>query len=206
MSAPTVIQTGAPLESARAAVVLIHGRGATAASMMPLAQELEASDAAFLAPQAPGYAWYPHPFLAPIAQNEPYLSNSLGMLADIFAQLESGGMPAERVLLLGFSQGACLSVEYAARNPRRYGGLAILSGGLIGPPGDSLAHPGSLDGTPVFLGCSNSDPHIPRERVLETEAVLQSMGAQVTTRLYPELGHTVNEEELGLVREMLAGV
>ena len=208
-------QAGAPLEHAHMAVILVHGRGATAESMLSLAEELapmsSESEAhgeafksiAFLAPQAPGHAWYPYSFLASIEQNEPHLSNALQTLDGLFEQLEQAGLPPERVMLLGFSQGACLSLEYAARHARRYAGVAGLSGGLIGPPGTPRDYPGSLDGTPVFLGCSDVDPHIPEERVYETAQVLERMGAQVTTRIYPGMGHTVNEGELVLVRRML---
>jgi len=208
-------QAGAPLERAHMAVILVHGRGATAESMLSLAEELapmsSESEArgeafksiAFLAPQASGHAWYPYSFLAPIEQNEPHLSNALQTLDGLLEQLEQAGLPPERVMLLGCSQGACLSVEYAARHARRYAGVAGLSGGLIGPPGTPRDYPGSLDGTPIFLGCSDVDPHIPEERVYETAQVLERMGAQVTTRIYPGMGHTVNEGELVLVRKML---
>lgn len=200
---------GTPLEQARAAVILVHGRGATAQSMLPLAAELEAPGLAFLAPQAPGSAWYPYSFLAPIQNNEPHLSNALGVLGGLLEQIVQGGIPAERVVLLGFSQGACLALEYAARNPRRYGGLVGLSGGLIGPPGtlfdyaQDSGRASSLDGTPVFLGCSDVDAHIPAARVRETDAALARLGARVTTRLYPGMGHTVNADELAAVREMI---
>jgi predicted esterase len=198
-----LVTFGSPLSTARAAVVLVHGRGATAESMLPLAEALPEDGLAFLAPQAPGNQWYPYPFMAPIENNEPHLSNALRTLSQIVVELESAGLPPERVMLLGFSQGACLATEFAARNARRYGGIAGLSGGLIGPPGTSRGYPGSLDGTPVFLGCSDVDPHIPKERVLETEQALRRMGAEVTTRLYPGFGHTINEDELNFLQEMV---
>lgn len=201
-------QTGATPETARAAVIFVHGRGATAELILPLADEIApgSNDLAFLAPQAPGNTWYPYPFMMPIAQNEPYLSNALRTLADLFAGLEKSGLPPERVALVGFSQGACLSLEFVARNARRYGGVAGLSGGLIGPPGTPRDYPGNLAGTPVFLGCSDVDPHIPKARVLESAQVLERMGAQVTTRIYPGMGHTINEDEIGFLREMLNGL
>lgn len=206
---------GAPPESARAAVVLVHGRGASAGSMLTLADEITREDqaggqgfseVAFLAPQAPGYTWYPYTFLAPLKQNEPYLSRALHMLSDVLAQLEASGLSSDRVALIGFSQGACLTLEFVARNARRYGGVAGLSGGLIGPADAPRDYPGHLADTPVFLGCSTVDPHIPEDRVLETSQVLERMGAQVTTRMYPNLGHTVNEDEITFIRKMVSGI
>jgi phospholipase/carboxylesterase len=198
---------GVPLDQARAALLMVHGRGASAADILTLASELEAglpdSQLAFVAPQAPGNTWYPYPFMSPIQQNEPHLSDALQTLADALASLEKAGLPPEKVVLLGFSQGACLATEFAARNARRYAGIAGLSGGLIGPDGTPRDYQGSLQGTPVFLGCSDVDPHIPKERVLETARVLQALGGSVTTRLYAGMGHTVNEDELEFLRQMV---
>lgn len=197
---------GEPLEQAQAAVILVHGRGASAESMLPLAEELHSPRLGFLVPQAPGSIWYPYPFMAPISQNEPHLSRALDRLAGLFTQLQNAGLPAERVMLMGFSQGASLSLEYTARHPRRYGGVAGLSGGLIGPAGTQWNTPGSLAGTPVFLGCSDVDPFIPKERVLESARALETLGGKVTTRLYPAMDHTVNQDELDFVREMLKSI
>lgn len=201
-------QTGAAPDTARAAIIFVHGRGATAESILPLADEIapDSSDLAFIAPQAPGNTWYPYPFMSPVAQNEPYLSNALRTLADLFADLEKTRLPPEKVMLVGFSQGACLSLEFVARNARRYGGVAGLSGGLIGPQSTPRDYPGSLAGTPVFLGCSDIDPHIPEARVLESAQVLERMGAQVTTRIYPGMGHTLNEDEIDFLHEMIEGL
>jgi len=174
--------------------------------MLGLAAELEPHDVAYVAPEAAGSTWYPHPFLAPLAANEPWLSSALGRLGAVVAGLERDGVPAERVVLLGFSQGACLAAEFAARNARRYGGLALLSGGLIGPPGTSRAYGGALDGTPAFVGCSDADPHIPPWRVAETADVLSTLGARVDLRVYPGMGHTVNADELDAVRAMIAAI
>jgi predicted esterase len=185
---------------------LVHGRGATAESILTLADELGRDDFAYLAPQAAGYSWYPYSFLAPFQQNEPGLSSGLARIGEVVARLEADGIPAERIVLLGFSQGACLMSEFAARNPRRYGGLIALSGGLIGPPGTPRDYPGSLAGTPAFLGCSDRDPHIPLARVQETTAVLREMGADVTERIYPAMGHTVNADEIEHVRRLMAGI
>lgn len=185
-------------------MLLIHGRGATAESILSLADELAHPDFVYLAPQAAGNTWYPHSFLAPIASNEPYLSSALLAVGDVLDHLENAGIPAERTILLGFSQGACLALEFAARHARRYGGLVGLSGGLIGPDGTPRNYPGSLAGTPVFLGCSDADFHIPQHRVLHSADVLKRLGGEVTTRLYPNMGHTINQDELDLVRGIMA--
>ena len=187
-------------------MVMVHGRGATAESILELARELRHPDLAYLAPQAAGTTWYPYSFLAPLERNEPYLSSGLARLGEVLELLRSAGIPPERTILLGFSQGACLALEFAARNARRYGGVVGLSGGLIGPPGTPRSYAGSFAGTPVFLGCSDRDPHVPRERVDETAEVLRRMDANVTERIYPALGHTVNADELEQVRAMVAGV
>jgi predicted esterase len=201
-----VLAAGAPLEKARAAVLLVHGRGASASDIMELAAELQGTDCAYLAPQAAQNTWYPYSFLEPIERNEPWLSSALARLAQVLSMIEQAGLPAERTLLVGFSQGACLASEFTARNARRYGGLAALSGGLIGPDGTPRDYPGSLDGTPVFLGCSDVDPHIPKERVQHSADVLRQLGGAVTMRLYPGMGHTVNQDEMAALQAMLDGI
>lgn len=201
-----VLAAGTPLGQATAAMILVHGRGAPAEDILSLGRELDRPDLAYLAPQAEGYSWYPYSFMAPMEQNEPGLSNGLALLHHLLERLEGDGIPPERTVLLGFSQGACLSLEFVARNAKRYAGVVGLSGGLIGPPGTPREYPGSLAGTPVLLGCSDRDPHIPLERVKETTEVLTRMGAKVTERIYPAMGHTVNEDELKHVRDLLAGL
>lgn len=194
---------GQSLAEAKAAVILVHGRGATAESILTLADEFKQPEFAYLAPQAAGNTWYPNSFLAPIESNEPYLSSALAVLASLIARIEAAGIPVEKIMVGGFSQGACLASEFTARNARRYGGTFALSGGLIGPPGTPRNYPGSLEGTPVFLGCSDVDFHIPVERVHESTTTFQALGGQVTERIYPNMGHTVNLDEIEHVRQMM---
>ena len=198
-----VATAGAPLERAKGAVVMVHGRGATAENILTLAQPLDRPEFAYLAPQASGNTWYPNSFMAPIASNEPGITSGMQAIADVLARVEAAGIPAERTVLLGFSQGACLSSEFAARHARRYGGVCALSGGLIGPDGTPRDYAGSLDGTPIFMGCSDVDFHIPAERVEFSAQVLRDLGADVTLRLYRGMGHTVNEDEIAHVQAIL---
>ena len=200
-----ILHRGAAIAQARLAAVLIHGRGASADDILALSQELSADDVAFLAPQAAGNTWYPYSFLAPAAQNEPGLSSALGVIASILATLEAQGIAANRVVLMGFSQGACLTLEFAARHARRYAGVAALSGGVIGPPGTPRDYTGTFDGTPIFMGCSDVDPHIPVERVRESADVFRRMGATVDERIYRGMGHTVSQEEIEAVSAILSG-
>lgn len=196
--------TGAGLEHAKAVMIMLHGRGATAEDILTLVNEFNQPDFAYLAPQAADYQWYPYRFIEPVARNEPYLSSALKLVDDVVSGVVAAGIPKTRIILLGFSQGACLTLEYAARNPQRYGAVAGLSGGLIG---DTLReYTGSMDGTPIFLGCSDNDFHIPKERVIESTAVFRGLGANVTERLYSNLGHTVNDDELAEVNRMMAAV
>jgi predicted esterase len=198
-----ILTRGPKPADARVTMILVHGRGATADGILDLANEFQFDDVAYLAPQASDRTWYPYSFLAPIAQNEPWLGSALALLSTIVERLAADGVDARRVALLGFSQGACLSLEFAARHAQRYAGVFGLSGGLIGPPGTPRAYDGSFDGTPVFLGCSDVDAHIPLERVHETTAVLGGLGAAVDERIYPAMGHTVNGDEIRAVRALL---
>lgn len=197
---------GEPLARARAALIMIHGRGARAENILETANDLPQAGLAFLAPQAAGDSWYPNRFLAPLADNEPWLSSALARIESVLAQVAQAGLPPERTLLLGFSQGACLTLEFAARHARRYGGVVGLSGGLIGPEGTSRAYPGSLAGTPVFLGCSDVDPHIPKGLVHEAADVFRRLGGEVTERLYPNHDHSINPDELERVRAIIDGM
>lgn len=198
-----VLREGASAADARLAVILVHGRGDSAAGILRLAQEFEVPDVAWIAPQAAGHTWYPYSFMSPIAQNEPGITSGLGTIARLVNSLAADGITPDRIVLMGFSQGACLSQEFAARNARRYAAVIGLSGGLIGPPGTPRDYAGSFDGTPVFLGCSDIDPHIPVERVHESAEVFRRMNAAVDERIYPRMGHTVNYDEIEAVRALL---
>ena len=199
-----IVTAGKPLQQARVAMLMLHGRGARAEDILSLAPELAQAGVAYLAPQAAQNTWYPNRFTAPISSNEPWLSSALALVDEVLAQIEDSGIPPERTVLLGFSQGACLALEFAARRARRYGGLVGLNGGLIGPDGAQREYPGSLAATPVFLGCSDVDPHIPTERVHHTAEVLRQLGGSVTERIYPNMDHSVNRDELRFVGGMLA--
>lgn len=200
-----VIRGGAPLAGAKAALVLVHGRGASAGDIYPLGEEVSAGvpGVALLAPQAAGNTWYPQRFLAPLAQNEPYLSSALQVLAGLVGEAERNKVPHGRIVVAGFSQGACLALEFACRNARRYGGVAGLSGALIGPPGAGRKAAGGLEGTPVYLGCSDRDPHIPLESVEESAETLRALGAKVMKTIFAGMGHTVNSEEVEALRAMV---
>ena len=198
-----VLSTGESLSNARAAMLMIHGRGARAEDILSLADQLAQPGFAYLAPQAAGNTWYPNRFLVPLEENEPWLSSALEFVGNVMGQIVAAGIPAERTILLGFSQGACLTLEFAARNASHYGGIVGLSGALIGPDNTPRDYPGSLAGTPVFLGCSDVDFHVPKERVDETADVMRKMGANVTERLYPNMDHAINQDETDFVRGMM---
>ncbi len=200
------LQAGAVEEPARAALILLHGRGGSAEDIFSLAQVLRADDVLFLAPEAPGNSWYPYSFLAPITQNEPLLSAALAHVGTMLEVAMSSVSTADRVVLAGFSQGACLALEFAVRHPREYGGVVAFSGGLIGPPATKWNAEGGFGSTPFFLGCSDVDPHIPLPRVRESTIHLRGMGAAVTERIYPGMGHTINDDEVNAFRAMMASV
>jgi len=199
----TILTAGPAPEKADATLVLIHGRGAAAEDMLSLYSELSLPNIAAIAPQAAGNSWYPHSFLAPLEANQPYLDSALRRMESVLSDLLARGISSERIALLGFSQGACLTAEYVARHPRRYGAVIAFTGGLIGPPDTPRTYSGSLAGSPVFLGTSDPDPHVPFARVQETATVLERMGAEVDLRRYPGMPHTINEEELAAARSLL---
>jgi predicted esterase len=191
-----VYAAGKPLAEAKSAMVLVHGRGATAPSILELSSALTQPDMAYLAPQAANNTWYPYSFLSPISQNEPGITSGLQAVADSVSEIEAAGIAAKHIIIGGFSQGACLASEYVARNAQKYGGLLIFSGGVIGPLGMARHYEGYLAGTPVFIGCSDVDPHIPVERVQETADVLTQLGGDVTLKIYPRMAHTIIQDEI----------
>lgn len=205
-AAQPVITQGAPLDRARGAVIMVHGRNAEPRNILDLVPRLGRPDFAYLAPAASGRAWYPLSFLAPREQNEPGISSGISVLHGLVQELAAAGIPQERIVLLGFSQGACLSSQCAVEHAGRYGGVILFSGGLIGAPGTAWDFPGDFEGTPVFLGCSDVDSHVPATRVRESAKAFERMGARVDLRLYPGMGHLANDEEIEAARAILAGV
>lgn len=203
-AAAPVLAAGAPLAEARAAVVLVHGRGASAEDILGFAEPLARPGVAFLAPQAADHSWYPQRFLAPLEVNEPWLSSALAKLASLRDRLAAAGVPDERIVWFGFSQGACLASEFAARRPRRWGGLVAAVGGRIGPQGTVFEDAGDLGRTPVYLGCGDADPHIPWRRVEESAAAFTAQNADVTLRRYPGFPHSVHPEAVSFTRMRLA--
>jgi phospholipase/carboxylesterase len=201
-----LVHVGEPLSSARGAVIMIHGRNAAPANILSLVPLLDRPEFAYLAPAAADGTWYPYSFLAERDRNEPGLSSALAMLERVVNDTVSGGVPKERIVLLGFSQGACLTAEFAAGHADRYGGVIVFTGGLIGPPGATWPYPGTFKGTPVFLGSSDVDPHVPRARVGESREVFERMGASVTERIYPGMGHLVNDDEIEFARGVMDSI
>ncbi|MEO8482493.1 MAG: dienelactone hydrolase family protein [Acidobacteriota bacterium] len=198
-----VLTLGPDPATARIGAILLHGRGASAEDILGLAHEFAVPDIAYMAPQAAGHTWYPYSFLSPIEKNEPGLSSALAVIEGLVEEFGARGLPPERIALMGFSQGACLTLEFAARHARRYAAIAAFSGGVIGPPGTPRDYAGSFDGTPAFFGCSDIDAHIPLERVRESADVYRRMGAAVDERIYPRMGHTINQDEIAAVRALL---
>jgi predicted esterase len=201
-----IVRTGTEIVQADAVAIFLHGRGSSAQEILSLYEELGLEGVSAIAPQAAGHTWYPQSFLAALAANQPYLDSAIASVDFVVQSVLSEGIPANRIALVGFSQGACLASEYLARNPRRYGGAIILTGGLVGPPGTPRDYPGSLEGTPIFLGTSDPDPHVPVERVLETKTVFERMGAHIELRRYPGMPHTINSEELAAARSFIQAI
>ena len=199
-----IVTAGTPLAEAAGAIILLHGRGASADDILGLGQAISPAGWALLAPQAAGHTWYPYSFLEPRERNEPYLSSALERVRTTVETALQAGIPAEKVVIAGFSQGACLSTEFVGRNPRRYGALLAFTGGLIGPLATPLALSGDLAGTPALLSSGDPDPHVPWARVAQSAELLTGIGGRVTLRRYPGRPHTVQAEEIDLARELLA--
>jgi phospholipase/carboxylesterase len=201
-----LVTAGTPLADATAALLLLHGRGSTAERILETAEPFRRDGLALLAPRAADNSWYPESFLEPVGRNEPGRSSSLRAVADAVGTAAEAGVPAERVLLFGFSQGACVAAEFVARRPARYGGLAVLSGGLIGETVAPEGYAGDLEGTPVFLGCSDDDRYIPEQRVHDSAAAFRRLNGDVTERIYEGMGHRINADEREHVSRMVAAL
>jgi predicted esterase len=199
-----VLRSGPAVKDARLVAILLHGRGASAKDILGLANQFTATDIAYLAPQAAGSTWYPFSFLAPLQENEPWLGSALRVVADAVEELQRQGIPSERLVVMGFSQGACLTLEFAARHAQRYAAVVAFTGGLIGPPGTPRNYAGDFESTPIFIGSSDTDPHVPLERVRESGLVLRRMGASVEERVYPGTAHTINTDEIQAADALLA--
>ena len=198
-----ILSAGKALKDVSKALILVHGRGGSAEDILSLASHLNVKDFALLAPEATGNTWYPYSFLAPQAQNEPYLSSALQILTETVSDLTSQGIKEDSIYFLGFSQGACLTLEFVARNAKRYGGVIAFTGGLIGDKINTSNYSGDFAGTPVFMGTSDPDPHIPVERFQETVRLIESMHAQVTAKVYPGMGHTINQDEINVANQVV---
>jgi phospholipase/carboxylesterase len=201
-----VFHRGVSLAEASGAVILLHGRGGSAEDILSLAGEFDAPQLAYLAPEASGNTWYPFSFLSPIEKNEPWLSSALHKIQTTIQGVKKAGIGPDRVVLCGFSQGACLSTEYVARNACRYGALIAFTGGLIGPPDADLSHSGDLVGTPVFFGSGDPDPHVPWKRVQQSAEILSAMGASVTLKGYPGRPHTITRGEIEFAKSLIREV
>lgn len=194
---------GKPAAEANKALIMIHGRGGSAEDILSLASHLQVQDYALLAPQATGHTWYPYSFMAPPAQNEPGFSSALQVLSELEKDLNKQGISADRIYFLGFSQGACLTLEYVTRNAKKYGGVVAFTGGLIGDKVYSENYRGDFAATPVYIGTSDPDPHVPVERVQATEEVLQKMNADVTVKVYKNMGHTISQDEVDMANNLV---
>ena len=201
-----VLTAGTDLNSAQAVMIMIHGRGDSAQNFIGLANEFTHEEMAYIALQAAHSTWYPQRFTASLAANEPHLSSALVFLHDTVQHVRTQGIPSEKIIFMGFSQGACLVLEYVARNAQRYGGVIGFSGGVIGPDGTPRDYAGDLAETPLFLGCSDIDPHIPLERVQETTQIMTKLGGKVDERIYPGMGHMLNRDEIEAAQAIIAQV
>lgn len=198
-----VLTSGASLANAISAMIMLHGRGGTADDILAMSNHFTTPDVAYFAPQARNFTWYPHRFIAPRASNEPFLSSALKIIADLVIHITQSGIPHQKIMFIGFSQGACLASEFVARHPQRYGALFVLSGGLIGTDDELTGYTGGLNKMPMFLGCSDIDDHIPVERVHQSADIFTSLGANVTKRIYPNMGHTIIQDEIDFIKQVM---
>jgi phospholipase/carboxylesterase len=198
-----IITAGSSLNEAKRALILLHGRGANAEDILSLAAHLNVNDFHLVAPRATNNTWYPFSFLAPPKQNEPWLSSALEVVDELIQDITNAGIPTENIYLGGFSQGACLTLEFAARNAKKYGGVLAFTGGLIGDKIYSENYKGDFQNTRIFIGTSDPDPHVPVERVYATSNILKNMNAVVTEKVYNNMGHTINEDEIMMVNRLL---
>jgi len=203
MSTNNIVTAGNPLKEAKKALIMIHGRGASTADILSLAKYLDVEDYALIAPQAANNSWYPYSFLAPLQQNEPAFSAALDQLSKTVAEVEAAGIAKDYIYFLGFSQGACLALEFTTRNAARYGGIVAFTGGLIGDAVYPQHYNGDFEGTPIFIGTSDPDMHVPVARVYETTAILKSKGANVTVKIYPNMAHTISQDEIDMANELI---
>lgn len=198
-----IITAGKKMDEAKKALIMVHGRGASAENIIGLAPNLNVKDYALIAPQATNYTWYPYSFLAPPTQNEPWLSSALELLNEVVRDINKAGITADNIYFLGFSQGACLTLEFVTRHAKKWGGVAAFTGGLIGDKMYPENYTGDFKGTPIFIGTSNPDPHIPVERVHETTKILKTMNASVTEKIYQNMGHTISQDEIEKANELI---
>ena len=196
------IEAGLPLEKASKALIMLHGRGSTAQDFLSLQDDLDLDDFYIVAPQATNNTWYPYSFLAPVHQNEPWLSSALDLLSIIVMDIRSVGINSDKIYFLGFSQGACLTLEFATRNAQKWGGVIAFTGGLIGDKIYSAKYKGDFAGSKVFIGTSDKDPHVPRDRSDESRKLMERMGANVTLKKYHDMAHTINQDEIESVNEL----
>ncbi|RZK11782.1 MAG: phospholipase [Flavobacterium sp.] len=197
------ITAGIPLKEAKKALIMIHGRGASSSDILSLSRHLNVTNFALIAPQAENHTWYPYSFLAPIPQNEPSLSKSLKTISDIVESIKQNRIENQHIYFLGFSQGACLALEFVTRNASKYGGVVAFTGGLIGDFLSKENYTGNFENTPVFIGTSDPDMHVPVERVNETEIIMTKMGASVTKKIYADMGHTISQDEIDLANQLI---
>jgi phospholipase/carboxylesterase len=205
MHTKNIITSGKALAAADRALILVHGRGGSAGDILSLADDLPVADFALLAPQATGHSWYPYSFLAPPAQNQPWLGSALGLLKELVEGVRSQGIAEDKIWFLGFSQGACLTLEFVTRNAARYGGVAAFTGGLIGDRLYPENYKGDFGGTPVFIGTGDHDPHVPLQRVQATTTLLRGMNAIVTEKVYPGRPHTILPDEIAQAGRIVFG-